>query len=163
MSRASVLLLGTVIVATGCAGKLGERRAEEVQQYCAERYADKRIDPIRSKIVIPISATDPQPIEILANRQRANAAERDAILALSEARNECNKFAFRKLGAPPAYRSATQDRVTAELADLYAGDITYGEFAKALLFIGERDKLAAEDAEQSVRQRERWKDLEYSN
>jgi hypothetical protein len=152
---ASVLLVG-------CAAP-GIRHAEEVKQFCAERYADRRIDPLRGKISIPISAIEPQPIEILANRERPNAPEREAILALAEARNACNKLSYERLGAPPAYRAVTQDRITASLADLYVGEITFGEFAKTLLFIGERDKLAAEDLDQAIREHERWKDVHYSN
>jgi hypothetical protein len=157
-----VAVLAAVLLA-GCAGQGGVKQAEEVSQYCAQRYVDPRIDPVRSKMLIPISVTEAQDIQILANRERPTPAERDALLALAEARIACTKFSYERLGPPPAYRSSTQDRVTASLADLYAGEITYGEFAKTLLFIGERDKIAAEDLEQAYRERERWKDVNYSN
>jgi hypothetical protein len=153
--------LGVMLAA--CGGQQGVKQAEEVSKYCAQRYADPRIDPVRSKMLIPISVTEAQDIQILANRERPTPAERDALLALADARIACTKFSYQRLGPPPAYRSATQDRVTASLADLYAGEITYGEFAKTLLFIGERDKISAEDLEQAYREQERWKDVNYSN
>jgi hypothetical protein len=162
-TRACLFTVVAIVLLSACAAQREARHAESVKQFCEEQYADTRIDPLRGKMLIPISVNEAQPIEMLANRQRPDAAEREAILALSQARNACNKYAFEKLGAPPAYRSATHDRVSAELADLYAGDISFGEFAKALLYIGERDKLASEDIEQAIRERERWKDVEYSN
>jgi hypothetical protein len=157
-----IYLLVTVALISGCAAP-GVRQAEEVKQFCAQRFADSSIDPVRSKIVIPIVSTEAQPIEMLANRERPNADEREAILALANARIACNKFSYERLGPPPAYRSATQDRITAILADLYAGEMTYGEFNKALLFIGERDRLAAEELDDAIRERERWRDVYYSN
>ena len=165
MDRQLIHTLGAaaILLLSGCAGQQGVRHAEEISKYCAQRYADPRIDPVRSKMLIPISVTEPQAIEILANRERPNAVEREALLVLAEARLACNKFSYERLGPPPAYRAASQDRVTASFADLYAGDITYGEFAKTLLFIGERDKIAAEDLEDAIRERERWKDVNYSN
>ena len=164
MNRQNCALAGFLgIMLAACGGQQGVKQAEEVSKYCAQRYADPRIDPVRSKMLIPISVTEAQDIQILANRERPTAAERDALLALAEARIACTKFSYERLGPPPAYRSSTQDRVTASLADLYAGEITYGEFAKTLLFIGERDKIAAEDLEQAYRERERWKDVNYSN
>jgi hypothetical protein len=164
VNRQNVALAGLCgVMLAACAGQQGVKQAEEVSQHCARLYADPRIDPIRSKMLIPISVTEAQDIQILANRERPTPAEREALLVLADARIACNKFSYERLGPPPAYRSSTQDRVTASLADLYAGEITYGEFAKTLLFIGERDKIAAEDLEEAYRERERWRDVNYSN
>lgn len=150
------ILVAATIVLGGCAAQDVRQTGEAVNAFCAEKYADQRIDAIRTKMLVPISVDQPQPIEILANRQRPNADEKKALSALFEARDACNKFSESRLGAPPGYRAASQDRITAALSDLYAGDITYGDFAKTVLFIGERDKLAREDIERAVRNRERW-------
>lgn len=150
----------SLLVLSACASQDPRQASDEVKQYCASRYEDKRIDPIRDKVLIPIAVDQPQPIEILANRQKANEAEKKALLALSEARNACNTFTESRVGQAPSYRQHTQDRITTSLADLYAGDISFGEFAKGLLFIGERDKLAREDLERAVRQHERFPDLD---
>lgn len=163
MSKSLVLIAAVSIALGACAHGNAKLSAETVKRYCAEKYADTRIDPLREKITIPIALGEPQPIEILANRQRPTAEEKKALLALAEARVACNKFADQQMGAPPAYRANSQDRVTSSMSDLYAGEITYGEFAKELLFIGERDKLAQEDMEKAFRERERIRDMEIWN
>ncbi|HZP88741.1 MAG TPA: hypothetical protein VFB54_18165 [Burkholderiales bacterium] len=163
MSKSLLLIAAAVATVSSCASQNARQSSEEVKHYCAEKFADHRIDPIREKILIPISIDQPQPIEILANRQRPTGDEKRALLALAEAREACNRYADAHLGAPPAYRAASQDRVTAALSDLYAGDTTYGDFAKTLLFIGDRDKMAHEDMERAFHERERWRDLDAWN
>lgn len=157
------IAVGLVVVLGGCATQSRKQTSEEISQYCAQRMADSHIDPLRDKILIPISVDEPQPIEMLANRQYPTQAERQAILALAEARLACNKFAAERVGLPPSYRTTSQDRITAMLADLYAGEITYGEFAKRMLYIGERDKAAREDLDQAIRDRERWAEIDSAN
>jgi hypothetical protein len=130
--------------------------AEAVKRYCAKLYADPRLAALKDKVVMPVSAEEPQPIDILANRSRATEPERSAIRVLSDVRKECNDYAATQLGSPPSYRQKSQSEITLALAELYGGEITYGQFARALLFIGDRDKAAREDIDQSVQQRERW-------
>lgn len=166
MNQPKVLFLATLtMLATGCAtGGMQDQAADEVRTYCAQRLADARIDPLREKILLPLSIGEPQPIEMLANRTFATSdAERQAILALAEAQVACDRFAARKLGEPPSYRTASQDRITSTLADLYAGDITYGDFAKSMLYIGARDQAAREDIDQAIRARERWAEIDATN
>lgn len=163
MSKSLVLTAIAALALGACAHNDTKQSAEDVKRFCAEKFADGRIDPLRDKILIPIALDQPQPIEILANRQRVTAEEKKALSALAEARLACNRFADERLGAPPAYRSASQDRITSSMSDLYAGEITYGEFARTLLFIGERDKLAREDMEKAFRERERLRDMEIWN
>ena len=159
-------ILVPALALAGCAtqqGAKGAHDAQAVKTFCASEFADPRLDPLRSKIVIPIVVGTPQPIEILANRERPTPQEREMILLLSKQREACNKFALEQLGAPPAYRAASQDRVSEALADLYAGDLTYGAFAKTLLYIGERDALAKEDIDAAIEYRERRLDQEFWN
>ncbi|MCC7549242.1 MAG: hypothetical protein IT532_15905 [Burkholderiales bacterium] len=154
-----------VIASAGCAAnRVQGHTAEEVKGHCAERMASSSIDPIREKLLVPLTIGQSQPIEMLANRTfPATDEERKAILALAEAHTECNRFARERLGPPPSYRASSQDRVTAALSDLYAGDITYGEFARSMLFIGARDQTAREDIEQAIRSRERWAEIDAAN
>jgi len=160
-TKLSMCLLALALA--GCATQQTTQDTQAVKQYCAKEYADPRLDPLRSKIVLPINVGTPQPIEILANRERPTAPERDLILLLSKLREDCNKFALDQLGPPPAYRATSQDRVSEALADLYAGDLTNGGFAKSLLYIGERDALAREDLDAAVQQKQRWLDQELWN
>jgi len=159
------VLAAVTMVASGCATSgMETHTADEVKAYCAQRVADARIDPLRDKMLLPLNIGEPQPIEMLANRTFATSeAERQAILALAEAQVACDKFAAGKLGQPPTYRTDSQDRITTTLADLYAGDITYGDFAKSMLYIGARDQAAQEDIDQAIKARERWAEIDASN
>jgi len=166
MTSLKIAAVAALAIATGgCAtDRIQGQTAEEVKGYCAERFADKRIDPVREKILVPLIIGEPQPIEMLANRTfPSSEEERTAILALAEAQSTCNKMASDRLGPPPSYRVSSQDRITAGLSDLYAGDITYGEFAKSMLFIGARDQAAREDIEQAIKARERWAEIDAAN
>jgi hypothetical protein len=162
-TKLSICIVAQALALAGCATQQTAHHAEAVKEYCAKEYADPRLDLLRNKIVLPITVGTPQPIEILANRERPTAQERPVILLLSQVREDCNKFALNQLGPPPAYRAASHDRVSEALADLYAGDLTYGGFAKTLLYIGERDALAREDLDAAVQQKERWLDQELWN
>ena len=166
MSRTiGIAALGLVIAIGGCASNRPDTGAvaEEVKGYCAQRLSDDRINPVREKILIPLTIGEPQPIEMLANRTYPTDDERTAIQALSEAQNDCQKFAKQRMGPPPSYRSSSQDRVAASLSELYAGEITYGEFARSMLFIGARDQAAREDLEQAVQARQRWMEIDAAN
>ena len=162
-TKLTICFLAQAFALAGCATQQTAQDTQAVKQYCAKEYADPRLDPLRSKIVLPIIVGTPQPIEILANRERPTAQERPVILLLSQLREDCNKYALDQLGPPPAYRAASHDRVSEALADLYAGDLTYGGFAKTLLYIGERDALGREDLDAAMQQKERWLDQELWN
>jgi hypothetical protein len=156
MMKAGALALAlTGAVLAGCAST-GARQVDDVQAYCAKQYADPRLDPIRSKVVLPISMDAPQPIEILADRTYPSASERQAIGALGEVRKACSDYAAVRMGEPPAYRQRSQGEVSIGLSQLYDGEITYGDFARRMLFNGERDKLAREDLEREMRRRDRF-------
>ncbi len=156
MKQAIVMTaLGLMAGLAGCAGQQAQH-SEAVQGYCAQLYADPRLDPLKDKIVMPVSVDEPQPIDILANRARPTEKERAAIKVLSQVRKECNDYAAKQFGAPPSYRQKSQSEITLALAELYGGEISYGDFARAVLHIGDRDKAAREDIEQSVQQHDRW-------
>lgn len=162
--RVRVGVLGVVsVVAAGCTAGKVVRHEPEVRALCEQVYAVGAIDPVRDKILIPIPIGEGQPIEMLSNRMYPTDGERPAIKALSDAFTACNRFAEKKLGEPPLFRRATNDRIIDSLADLYAGDITYGGFAKSVLYIGERDQIARQELDEEIRTREKWRDLQDFN
>lgn len=166
MNKATIHLITALssIALLGCAGTLGSGSAKQAQSECSKLYASSKLDPIRSYIQLPISFDSPQPIELLANRSRATEAEKPAIKALSETLQECSRIAETQAGSLPAYRARSEDRVQEALADLYEGSSTYGQFARNVLYIGERDKIAREDLDEQLRIRERWRAFnEYGN
>lgn len=164
MYRPSISLVFAALAAFlgACASTSGsspDAATREVMAECKRLYADPRLDPIRGNIQLPISFEAPQPIEMLANRARATDAEKPAIKALSEAMSECRRVSESKLGATPLYRMRSEDRVLEALADLYEGVSTYGQFARDLLYIGERDKIARETLDEEMRSREKFRAL----
>lgn len=152
-----MLLLAMV----GCAGGPGGPKAitpeQDVKAKCDQLYADSRIDPVRERIQVPLTLGAPQDIEKLANRTRPTDADRPAIKALWEAEEACRRYGEQKLGSLPAYRVRSDDEMSEALADLYDGAITYGQFARRMLYIGERDKAARESIDEEIRQREKWR------
>ena len=104
---------------------------------------------IRNKVAL--GGLDTQTVEMLANNQKPNASEKAALLKWDSLRQPCIKMSqewLAKYGQPNI--SVINDRVSSEfkvlLSDLYAGKITYGEFAKAretLVSKANADALAA--------------------
>jgi len=163
MSKHTISLLLAACAATvcGCAGMPGDtdRTAKDVRAECAKLYSDPKIDPIRGHIQIPVSFEAPQPIEMLANKSRPTESEKPAIKALAEAMHQCRSVSETRVGALPIYRMKSEDRVLEALADLYEGATTYGQFAREVLYIGERDKIARETLDEEIRGREKWRVL----
>jgi hypothetical protein len=53
----------------------------------------------------------------------------------------------------------TSNRISEGPADLHSGDITYGQFAKMMLYAGERDRIERQQPDEEIRSRERWRIL----
>jgi hypothetical protein len=159
--KPAVSLIAVALIATGCATSSGPRPSEtDVATYCESLYADSRIDPVRDKILLPITFGAGQPIGMLANRAHPTADETEAIRALSRAWEGCNDRWVEVFGPMPSYRISSRHRVSESLAELYAGELTYGGFAKDMLYIGERDQLAREDLEAAIRAQQAWQSLQ---
>lgn len=156
-----LVLAACAAAVCGCAGMPGDtdRTAKDVRAECGKLYSDPRIDPVRSHILLPISFEAPQPIEMLADKARPTDVEKPAIKALAEAMHECRRVSESRIGPLPIYRMKSEDRVLEALADLYEGATTYGQFAREVLYIGERDKIARETLDEEIRGRERWRTL----
>lgn len=162
---AGTLLL--VVGLAGCASSPGGNKVtpeQDVKAKCDQLYADSRIDPVRERIQVPLTLGAPQDIDKLANRTRPTDADRPAIKALWEAEEACRRYGEQKLGSLPAYRMRSDDEMSEALADLYDGAITYGQFARRMLYIGERDKAARDSIDEEIRQREKWRLMhDYNN
>jgi hypothetical protein len=143
----------------GCAMAPPPATEKDIRTDCAQYYADPAIDPVRDRIQIPLQIGEPQPVDMLARRVKATEAERPAIKAFSGAFDACIQRAAQELGTLPSYRLRTNNRISEGFADLYAGDITYGQFAKLMLFEGERDQVERQQLDEEIRSRERWKIL----
>lgn len=161
MDRSTLVIIGMGVAGLlgGCAGQTARKPPADVTAYCTQQYADKAIDPVRAKIDVPIRLGEPMPIERLADRTRASDVEKPAILALAKAMENCTGFGVTHLGPMPYYRTVSNSRIADLLAQLYAGDITYGQFSRETLLVGERDQLARQQIDEELRLRTRWKDF----
>jgi hypothetical protein len=157
MKALALTLLMLLTLTTGCA--TNRTLDADIKQHCAMLYANSQIDPVRGKILLPITYGAGQPIEILADGTTPTDPERQALLAVSRAFQDCNEYAAQQLGPMPAYRSVSNDRVTEALSQLYAGRLTFGDFAHEMLHIGERDQLASEELSKALRAPQQWGQL----
>ena len=153
MGWMGVAIVAPLVTLSACAG-VRPREATEVSRYCAARYADPRLDPIRTRIAIPIALDAQQPVDLLADPARPTATEREAIRVLARVRDACSDYAARRFGPPPAYRMRTQDEISLALTRLYTGETTYGQFNRSLLYISERNQAAREELERAAKERE---------
>lgn len=138
----------------GPARTKADERAAEVRRYCDELLSDGRIDPVRPKIQLPISFDAAQDVERMSDRTYPTDAERAAVKALWEARTECRRFGESRLGPLPSYRAESEDALVDLFGDLHEGAVTYGQFARKLLYIGARDKHARELLDEARRARD---------
>jgi len=138
----------------GPAGTKEDDKVAEVRRQCDALYSDSRIDPVRAKIQLPISFDAAQDVERLSDRTYPSDAERAAVKALWEARTECRRFGESRLGPLPNYRAESEDALVDLFGDLHEGTLTYGQFARKLLFIGARDKHARELLDEARRARD---------
>ncbi len=131
-----------------------DEKVAEVRRHCDTLLSDARIDPVRAKIQLPISFDAAQDVERLSDRAYPTDAERAAVKALWEARTECRRFGESRLGPLPNYRAESEDALVDLFGDLHEGTLTYGQFARKLLFIGARDKHARELLDEARRARD---------
>jgi len=152
---AVVLLWLAGCAQTGDAG--GGKNAAET---CARLFADARIDPIREKVQVPPTLGAAQDVRLLSLPGRADERERAALKVLWDAHTSCRRATEAEEGAPPYYRVRSLDTLSALLGDLYDGTLTYGQFARKLLYLGAADRSAGETLDEELEAQERWRALE---
>lgn len=113
---------------------------------------------IRTKVAL--GGLDTQTVEMLANSQKPNASEKAVLLKWDSLRQPCIKMSQEWLSQYGEQNiSVINDRATNEfkvlLADLYAGKITYGEFAKGRQLITSK---ANSDAQAAYQQNQAYAD-----
>ena len=92
------------------------------------------LQPLKGKVAL--GNINSQTIEILANDNKPNKSEKSALLKWDELRKPCVKQSMEWSNSNFAPNIAIlidrlRSQFQANLADLYAGKITYGQFAKA--------------------------------
>jgi hypothetical protein len=139
MRYAAVIFLSALIVLSGCASK---RRAAAAAHgaspdiACGEALVKRTdFDPIRTKVFL--AGAQGQPAEMLSNSGTPTNAEKPVIATWIDARQDC----FRQGQAwreerrmSPEFSAIAKDTNAAFLAltaDLQAGKLTYGEYARA--------------------------------
>jgi hypothetical protein len=148
------------LLAAGCATGPRPQAAGVSVDPCKQLMADPQIDPVRDKIAVPIVLGASQDVAFLSNRDRPTEAERSAIKVLWDAHEACRALTEARSGPVPRYRAWSNQAVGALLGDLHEGAITYGQFARKLLYIGAQDNSAKETLEEELKARARWKLLD---
>ena len=109
------------------------------------------LQAIKGKVAL--GTIDGQTLEMLASDKRPNSVEKNAISKWDTLRQPCNKVSqdwwnSRVPQNVAVIISKVQSEFKSLLADLYAGRITYGQFAKNRLAISEKAKVEAVNANQ---------------
>ena len=112
--------------------KRQEAARAEVDMYCSQLYSDPRLDPIRAKMPIGKSITEPVPVQMMTNSDLPTQGEKSAILAWAQQRQLCQQKDSTLFGPPYPHLEAARRANSQSIADLYGGKITYGQYAKFL-------------------------------
>jgi hypothetical protein len=108
-------------------------QSKETESCLLQLTSDAKVKPLSGKLAFDLDK--PQPLEMLANMTKATPKEKAALNFYSTEWQRCQELGAdwrkRKLGPDiAALFSALQVDLSAGLADLYAGQITYGSAAK---------------------------------
>lgn len=122
-----------------------------VENYCTTLYSDPRLDPIRGKIVL---WKEEATISMMANDQKANSEEQAAILAYADQRQRCLEYEAQQFGAIPASVDAYRRANSQVLADLYSGQITFGQCVRSISQNGGTLRLQLEQSAQVAAQQQ---------
>jgi hypothetical protein len=102
------------------------------QEQCRQFYSDARLDLIRDKVPVQMRIEEPIPVQMMADNNLPTEEEKTAIIAWAEQRQLCQQASNALLGAQPTHVEAIRSANSQAMADLYAGRISFGEFAKQL-------------------------------
>lgn len=144
-----LLPLALLLFLSACAGTNPAR--ESARNVCAIAYADPALDPVRERIPWDDDAAIKAAMHFLADTGKPSDTERAALQALDAANRRCWD-AWDQAGRSPIIQSA-RSTISASLAELYTGRISYGEFnrRRASALADMRAKLReAEDRERAM-------------
>jgi hypothetical protein len=116
--------LGLLLLLAACAGTNPAR--ESARNVCAIAYGDPALDPVRQKIPWDDDAAIKAAMHFLADNSKPTDVERQALQTLDAANRRCWD-AWDQAGRSPVIQSA-RSSISASLAELYNGRITYGEY-----------------------------------
>ncbi len=117
-------VLGLVALLAGCATE--NPNVQSAREICAIAYGDPALAPVRERIPWDDDAAVKAAMHFLADPDKPNDTERAALQVLDSANRRCWD-AWDKAGRSPVVQSA-RSAVSAALAELYTGKVTYGEF-----------------------------------
>lgn len=149
-----------MIAVAGCGSAPHGPDVSDSDAGCDRLMADPRIDPVRSQILVPLSLEASQDVALIANTERPTDAERPAVKALWEAHEACRTLTEARFGPMPRHWTRSQDAVSALLGELYDGAISYGQFARKILYVGAQYKSARETLDEELEARARWRALD---
>jgi hypothetical protein len=109
--------------------------------YVRALYADARLDPIRHKVPLLLGPDVVQPA-YLSNDTKPSVAEKKAITAWLQVREEAQRYRTAHAGEPSPLLTRTRKEVTEAILQLQKGELTYGAFARRIQEI-DRDYQAA--------------------
>jgi len=141
------LLFLTASLVTGCGLFIAQRQRAalekevvHVREECNALLADAALDPIRDKVAF-FNADQP-PLAMRTNTSYASAEEKPVIALWAQKRDQCYRISDQLMAMVPAQivalMTASRQVTDSMIAELYLGNITYGELAN------KRAKNAAE-------------------
>ena len=110
----------------------------EADAYCAALYSDPSLNSIRYKTPVGIPLTQSVAVHMMANSERPTDEEKVAVLKWAESRELCASKYMEVAGQFPAHLQALRSLNSQAMAELYAGELTFGEFARQM----ERNRVA---------------------
>lgn len=109
-------------------------KAQDPSAACYQQLGgDERFQLLFKKA--PLDISKGQSLEVMANQSKATSKEKAALSILVSEIDKCTEIGaeWRNQNYPPsinAYSSSYQSFLRSALADLYAGKVTFGDFAK---------------------------------
>jgi hypothetical protein len=132
----TVILVACGLSACANPQQQSQERAAALQaqanKYCWEVFSDPRLEPVKDKVPLSLTMSDPIPIQMLSNNEFATKEEAAAILVWAEQRQKCQTKYTSLFGPAPVHLDALRRANTQLMAELYGGQITYGQYAKQL-------------------------------
>jgi hypothetical protein len=99
--------------------------------YVRALYADARLDPIRHKVPL-LLGPDVVQSAYLNNETKPSAADKRAIAAWLQVRDQAQRYRTAHAGEPSPLLTRTRKEVTVAILQLQEGELTYGAFARRI-------------------------------